>query len=204
MASAVNAGQDETDGKKKPEPSSPQPAPKGPIPMPCSPDLYKQEAETEKQRLEAEEDNRSRRSVSPKVEAKESKPVVPEQTAPQEQTPPPPPPAPPAANLSPPESKALAKMQTVKDEVLELAKRIRDFKGSKKDKEYLYLDEMLTRHLLSLDGVDTCGKDELRSMRKESIRTINRCLSLLDAQAKTGGVDAEANNAVLDQLAKKK
>ena len=75
-------------------------------------------------------------------------------------------------------------IQKVQKEVAELAKRIAAFEGDKKDKEYLYLDEMLTRHMLSLDGVETNGDDELRRLRKDSIRSINSCLSMLDSRAK--------------------
>ena len=90
-------------------------------------------------------------------------------------------------------------MQT---QVAELAARIAAFRGDKKDKEYLYLDEMLTRHMLSLDGVETNGNEELRKMRKESIRSINRCLSMLDSKAKGEG-DAESTDKIIDALADK-
>ena len=103
------------------------------------------------------------------------------------------------------EDLAMEKMQKVKDQVADLVKRIESFKGDKKDKEYLYLDEMLTRHLLALDSVETHDKDELRSLRKESIKTVNRCLSILDHKAKGtpigGGGDADDNNAILSHLA---
>ena len=48
------------------------------------------------------------------------------------------------------------------------------------DKEYLYLEETLTRHMLSLDSIETNGNEELRSKRKESIDSINRYLSMLE------------------------
>jgi len=81
--------------------------------------------------------------------------------------------------------------------------KIEKFTGSKTDKEYLYLDEMLTRHLISLDGIDPEGELEIRQLRKESIKSVNRCLSLLDRKVSDVTGDAEDNNQVLSQLAEK-
>jgi hypothetical protein len=55
--------------------------------------------------------------------------------------------------------------------------------NSRKDKEYIYLDEMLTRNLLKLDDIDTEGKDDVRQARKDAIRTIQRCISCLEGKA---------------------
>jgi BCL2-associated athanogene 3 len=55
--------------------------------------------------------------------------------------------------------------------------------GSRSDKEYLYLDDMLTKHLISLDGIDTAGREEIRQLRKDSIAFVNKCLSRLDEKA---------------------
>jgi hypothetical protein len=102
------------------------------------------------------------------------------------------------------EELVMTKIEKVKEEVAELSKRIENFKGDKKDKEYRYLDEMLTRHLVSLDCVETYGDEDLRKIRKDSIRSINRCLSMLDSRAK-GQLkkEAEENNSVLTALAEK-
>jgi BCL2-associated athanogene 3 len=97
-----------------------------------------------------------------------------------------------------PEEMAVAKVKKVKEEVASLRERIENFKGKKTDKEYLYLDEMLTRQLLSLDGVETFGKDDIRTMRKESINAINRCLSMLDTKVNKGGV-AEGEGEKMEQ-----
>merc|ERR1712001_532247 len=99
---------------------------------------------------------------------------------------------------------ALAKLQKVKDAVSELLEKIESYKGSKEDKEYRYLDEMLTRHLLTLDSIETGGRDDIRQMRKDTIRSINRCASILDSRASgKQGKDAADNNAILDELAAK-
>merc|ERR1712038_940914 len=85
-------------------------------------------------------------------------------------------PEPPAAPADP----KIAKLGKINEEVESLMEKIRNFNGSKQDKEYLYLDEMLTRHLIALDGIEPEGQSEIRQMRKESIKSVNMCLSLLD------------------------
>jgi len=86
------------------------------------------------------------------------------------------------------------------DNVYDLEKQISAFKGAKDSKEYRFLDEMLTRNLLALDCIDTAGRDDVRQQRKESIKSINRCLSVLESKAKTQN-QAETNNAILSELA---
>jgi len=105
---------------------------------------------------------------------------------------------PPAANPK------IAKLDKIKDDVETLMEKIQKFDGSKTDKEYLYLDEMLTRHLISLDGIDPEGQLEIRQLRKESIKSVNRCLSLLDRKvSEVTGAEADHNNQVLSELAEK-
>merc|ERR1712088_897815 len=87
-----------------------------------------------------------------------------------------PPSEPPSASVDP----KVAKLDKINEEVESLMEKIRNFSGSKQDKEYLYLDEMLTRHLIALDGIEPEGQSEIRQMRKESIKSVNMCLSLLD------------------------
>ena len=91
---------------------------------------------------------------------------------------------------------AIEKLDKVREAVKELSGRIEAFKGGKKDKEYLYLDEMLTRHLVSLDCIEANGRDDIRQMRKDTIKSINRCVSQLDHNS----CSAADNNAVIDQL----
>jgi hypothetical protein len=74
----------------------------------------------------------------------------------------------------------VAKLDKIKEEVDSLMEKIKNFSGTKQDKEYLYLDEMLTRHLIALDGIEPEGQPEIRHLRKESIKSVNLCLSLLD------------------------
>ena len=101
---------------------------------------------------------------------------------------------------------AIEKLDKVREAVKELSGRIEAFKGGKKDKEYLYLDEMLTRHLVSLDCIEANGRDDIRQMRKDTIKSINRCVSQLDHNScpePPATAAAADNNAVIDQLAAK-
>lgn len=84
-----------------------------------------------------------------------------------------------------PANPKVAKLDKIKEEVDLLMEKIKTFGGTKKDKEYLYLDEMLTRHLIALDGIEPEGQADIRQMRKESINSVNMCLSLLDEKVAT-------------------
>jgi len=97
----------------------------------------------------------------------------------------------------------IAKLDKIKEDVELLLNKIESFSGTKQDKEYLYLDEMLTRHLIALDGVEPEGKEEIRTLRKESIKSVNRCLSLLDRKVSDVSASAEGNNEILAELAAK-
>ena len=80
-------------------------------------------------------------------------------------------------------------------EIEALTKRIDSFQGSKKDKEYLYLDEMLTRHLIAMDSIEPEGRDDIRQLRKESIKSVNRCVSLLEHRVSENGEVEEQKNS---------
>ena len=94
----------------------------------------------------------------------------------------------------------LVKLDEIMDKVHDLEKQISEFQGAKYSKEYKFLDEMLMRNLLVLDGIDTGGRSDVRQARKESIKSINRCLSILESKAKNQN-QAEKNNAILSELA---
>ena len=104
---------------------------------------------------------------------------------------------------SPPLNPKIAKLEKIKEDVESLTSKIDNFQGSKTDKEYLYLEEMLTRHLIALDGIEPEGQTEIRQMRKESINSVNRCLSLLDRKVSDATTDAAVNDQILSELVEK-
>lgn len=60
---------------------------------------------------------------------------------------------------------------------------VEQFGGKRGDKDYAYLDEMLTRNLLKLDTIDTNGKESIRLARKEAIKCIQTSIAVLEAKS---------------------
>ena len=57
------------------------------------------------------------------------------------------------------------------------------FRGAKGCREFLTLEEKLTRQLLALDAIDTGGKEHIRSARKNTVDHIQDLLRILDTNA---------------------
>ncbi|XP_045477379.1 BAG domain-containing protein Samui isoform X2 [Harmonia axyridis] len=74
-------------------------------------------------------------------------------------------------------------IKSIQKDVSALMAEVDKFDGKPKDKKYLYLDEMLTRNLIKLDNIDTQGQENIRSARKEAIRCIEKCISILESKA---------------------
>ncbi|OAD55730.1 BAG domain-containing protein Samui [Eufriesea mexicana] len=65
-----------------------------------------------------------------------------------------------------------------------LAEQVKQYHGnSRTDKEYIYLDEMLTRELIKLDDIETEGRDNVRQARRNAIKSIQETISLLESKA---------------------
>lgn len=77
----------------------------------------------------------------------------------------------------------IEQIQAIQKDVSNLIRQVEVFNGMPKDKNYLYLDEMLTRNLLKLDNVDTQGQDSIRQARKEAIKCIEKTISHLESKA---------------------
>lgn len=76
---------------------------------------------------------------------------------------------------------SIEKIQNIQRDVLALMDQVEQFTGtSKKDKSYMYLDEMLTQNLLKLDTIDTEGKENIKQARREAIKCINICIAALE------------------------
>lgn len=85
-----------------------------------------------------------------------------------------------------PDADSILKIQSIQRDVLNLMDQVERFTGStRKDRQYLYLDEMLTQNLLKLDTIDTEGKENIKQARREAIKCINKCISVLEAKADT-------------------
>lgn len=96
-------------------------------------------------------------------------------------------PPPPSAN------DPISKIQKIQRDVLQIFDQVEKFQGNKegkKDKTYMYLDEMLTQNLLKLDSIDAEDQPQIKSARKEAIKSINHCIAVLEAKAEAAGAAA--------------
>lgn len=105
------------------------------------------------------------------------------QSQPQPQQSQPPPPPPPGPN------DPITQILAVQTDVLNLMTEVENFTGAKKDKRYMFLDEMLTRNLIKLDTIETDGKENIRQARREAIKCIQKCIAVLEAKAEKGSQD---------------
>jgi len=71
----------------------------------------------------------------------------------------------------------------IMDNVPDIDEQINMFRGRKGSKDYSFLEEKLTQKLIALNGIDIKGNEYLRKQRAESLKTINRFLSILESKA---------------------
>ena len=76
----------------------------------------------------------------------------------------------------------MEKIQEITKDVAELEKEINAFAGNTKTKQYLYLDEMLTRKLITLDDIDCEGNANVRQARKDCIKFVQSYINKLEAK----------------------
>lgn len=80
-------------------------------------------------------------------------------------------------------STPMEQIEEVVNNIREYEMRVTQFKGTKKDKEYKVLEEMLTRNLLKLDGVEAGCDDNVRQRRKQTVKEIQAYLDQLELKA---------------------
>lgn len=104
----------------------------------------------------------------------------------------------PAQPPPPPANDPISKIQRIQRDVLAIFDQVERFQGGKdgkRDKQYLYLDEMLTQNLLKLDSIDAEDQPQIKSARREAIKSINHCIAVLEAKAEAaGGSEAAAES----------
>lgn len=59
---------------------------------------------------------------------------------------------------------------------------VEKFSGTVKEKQYRYLDEMLTRCMLELDEIDTMGLNSIRISRKNAVKKVQASIDLLESR----------------------
>ncbi|XP_035790913.1 BAG domain-containing protein Samui-like [Anopheles albimanus] len=90
----------------------------------------------------------------------------------------------------------IVKIQIIQKDVLAIFDQVEKFRGTKegkKDKAYMYLDEMLTQNLLKLDSIDAGDQPQIKSARKEAIKSINTCIAVLEQKAEAGALESGSN-----------
>ncbi|BFZ11218.1 hypothetical protein BsWGS_14257 [Bradybaena similaris] len=81
------------------------------------------------------------------------------------------------------EEKAFEIINGIMIEVKALEEQVNTFKGVKTDKQYRYLEEMLTRSLLKLDSVESGSNESVRQARRQAVRYIEAAVNLLELKA---------------------
>lgn len=80
----------------------------------------------------------------------------------------------------------MAIVQDILEEVENYEHEVDYFKGAYQDKQWKYLDEMLTRCMLKLDTIDTCGDMNLKQARKNALNYIQKVITKLENIEKAG------------------
>uniref|UniRef100_L7M197 Putative starvin n=1 Tax=Rhipicephalus pulchellus TaxID=72859 RepID=L7M197_RHIPC len=106
--------------------------------------------------------------------------------------------APPAKQGSeppPPQQQEASKQSTAEEQIrrisLELAdlrQQVINFSGKPGDKQYKFLDEMLTRLMIKLDAVDPAGRDDVRQLRKSMVKEVQSVINLLEGKGPAGAL----------------
>ncbi|XP_053331219.1 BAG family molecular chaperone regulator 5 [Spea bombifrons] len=62
----------------------------------------------------------------------------------------------------------------------ELQKEVLSFDGKRADKNYMILEELITKQLLALDAIDSQGDERSKAARKQAVKFANNILGYLD------------------------
>ncbi|CAL1294292.1 unnamed protein product [Larinioides sclopetarius] len=81
-----------------------------------------------------------------------------------------------------PEEVTLKKIQNIEEKLRGYHADVEKFSGTNKEKQYRYLDEMLTRCMLELDEIDTMGLDTIRLARKAAVKRVQASIDLLESK----------------------
>ncbi|XP_037359969.1 BAG family molecular chaperone regulator 5 [Talpa occidentalis] len=72
---------------------------------------------------------------------------------------------------------------TVLGSLSEIQGEVLSFDGSRTDKNYIRLEELLTKQLLALDAVDPQGEEQSKAARKQAVKLAQNILSYLDMKS---------------------
>ena len=100
------------------------------------------------------------------------------------------------ASPSPAHMSPLEIVQQINREADELQENVNQFVGTKTDKRYRYLEEMLTRLLLKLDSIESDGKEEIRTIRRQAVKTVQASIDHLELRAMSSEVPSDGQDAM--------
>jgi len=83
---------------------------------------------------------------------------------------------------APPNMTPLEIIEQVLAEAAQLEEEVKVYAGGRKEKSYLRLEELLTRLLLKLDRIESEGREDIRSARREAVHAIESILGLLESR----------------------
>lgn len=72
---------------------------------------------------------------------------------------------------------------TVLGHLSEIQEEVLSFDGNRADKNYIRLEELLTKQLLALDAVDPQGEEKCKAARRQAVRLAQNILSYLDLKS---------------------
>jgi len=78
----------------------------------------------------------------------------------------------------------MQEVEEINQELSSLNEQISTFSGHATDKQYRFLDEMLTRLLIKLDNIDTQGQEDVRTARKQAVAAVHAAATLLESKVR--------------------
>lgn len=81
------------------------------------------------------------------------------------------------------EHPSLAAVWTILGHLSEIQEEVLAFDGNRTDKNYIRLEELLTKQLLALDAVDPQGEEKCKAARKQAVKLAQNILSYLDQKS---------------------
>ena len=93
---------------------------------------------------------------------------------------------------APPNLTPLEVIELIMEEADQHKQEVDDFEGKRTDKQYIVLEEMLTRLLIKLDRIDSEGKPEIRQARRDAVRNVQSLMDMLDSKAASSAVSGKA------------
>ncbi|XP_044521565.1 BAG family molecular chaperone regulator 3 isoform X2 [Gracilinanus agilis] len=79
-----------------------------------------------------------------------------------------------------PKHPGVKKVEAILEKVQGLEQAVNSFQGKKADKQYLMIEEYLTKELLALDSVDPEGRSDVRQARRDGVRKVQQILEKLE------------------------